>query len=90
MNSEIDDALIESLRELQAACSTCNKHEQAIVLIDACIEAGRNTKDGILGTLGLLGWNMAHARLLLAKSTGNAPTRHRWSCDSDGVYRSHP
>ena len=90
MDIEIDNDLIESLRELRAACSTCNKHEQAIVLIDACIDAGRNTKDGILGTLGLLGCNLTHARLLLAKSTGNAPARHRWSCDSDGVYRSHP
>ena len=79
MGTANDDDLIESLRELLAACSTCNKHEQAIVLIDACIEAGQNTKAGILGTLGLLGWNMAHARVLLVKSTGNAPTRHRWS-----------
>jgi hypothetical protein len=90
MDIEIDSDLFESMRELQAACSTCNKREQAIDLVDACIEAGRNTKAGILGTLGLLGRNMSHARLVLAKSTGNGTSRHRWSCDSDGVYRRHP
>ena len=84
-----NDTFIESLRELQAACCTCNQHEQVIVLIHACIEAGRNTQGPILDTLDRLGWNMQHARLLLKKSTGNLPALHLWSRDADGVYRSH-
>ena len=85
-----NDAFIEGLRDLRAACDTCNKHEQVIVLIHACIDSGRNTKGRILDALDRLGWNMQHARLLLDKSTGNLLALHRWSRDADGVYRSHP
>lgn len=87
---DTDEAFIEGLRGLLAACGPSNKHEQVIVLIHACIDSGRNTQGRILDALDRLGWNMRHARLMLEKSTGNAPSRHRWSRHADGVYRSHP
>ena len=86
-----DDAdLLESLRTLQGICSTCSKHEQAIVLIHACIDAGCNTKEGIFGMLRLLDWNMRHAGIILSNSTGNNPGLHHWRRDEAGIYLSHP
>ena len=44
MATENEDAFIESLRELRAACQTCNKHEQVIVLIHAFISIAANQR----------------------------------------------
>lgn len=86
-----DDSLLESLRSLDAACGEgTSKHDRAVVLIHACIDSGCNTKEGIFGMLQRMGWNMRHAGIILAKSTGSNPSRHYWQRDEAGIYRSHP
>ena len=84
-----EDAFVESLRALQRACQYCNKHDQAIVLISACIDAGYDTHGRILGALHALGWNLRHAAIVLIKSAGSNPAIHRWQRDDHGVYRNH-
>lgn len=91
MSMDQDEALLESLRNLDAACGEgTSKHDRAIVLIHGCIDAGCNTNERIFGMLRLLGWNMQHAQIVLSKSTGNNPALHRWHRDEAGIYRSHP
>jgi len=85
-----DDAFVASLRALQEACVYCNKHDQAIVLIHACIDAGYDTHGRILGALHAIDWNPRHAAIVLTKSAGGNPAIHRWQRDEHGIYRNHP
>lgn len=85
-----DQALIDSLRELDIACSPhATKNDRAIILIHACIDAGQNTHGRIIGILHAIGWNLKHAQIVLNKSAGNNPTLHRWQRDETGGYRNH-
>ena len=84
------ETLLADLRALEIACGTgANKNERVIVLIHACIHAGCNTKGAIQQALGLLGWNVSHALIILSKSTGNNPTLYRWRRDEAGIYTNH-
>ena len=85
-----DDAFVASLKTLQRACQYANKHDQAIVLIHACIDAGHNTHGRILGALHAIGWNLKHAAIVLTKSAGSNPAIYRWQRDEHGVYGNHP
>ena len=85
-----EQAFGDSLHDLQRACASCNRHDQAIVLIEACIEAGYNTQGRIHSILHALGWNLRHAQIILVKSAGSNPAIHRWQRDEHGVYCNHP
>ena len=85
------EALLEGLRALDQACGPdISKHDRVIVLIQACIEGGFDTKERILGALQRMDCHKTHAQIILSKSTGSNPSRHRWQRDEAGIYRNHP
>ncbi|QGP77779.1 hypothetical protein [Sphingobium sp. CAP-1] len=60
-----------------------NKHEQATMLIEACIMEGLNTAPKIVGALRQLGFDPRHAAIVLKGDTDYA---HRWVKDANGIY----
>lgn len=65
-------SLFEDLRALVKA-SGPNKHDQAINLCTACIEAGIDTKSAIMGTAMRLGLKRGHIARILKEGES-----HRW------------
>lgn len=57
-----------------------NKHDQALVLIQACIFEGSNTAAAIRDRLVLLGLNGTHVLLLLHKPSD------LWTRNAEGLY----
>lgn len=85
------EVFLEGLRALDRACGPAiSKPDRVIVLIHACIEGGFDTKERILQVLQRMDCNMTHARIILSKSTGGNPSRHRWERDESDTYRNHP
>lgn len=85
-----DQALLDSLHALDRACGPyTKKHDRAIVLIHACIDAGQNTHGRIISIMHAIGWNLKHAQIILSKSAGSNPALHRWQRDEAGVYHNH-
>lgn len=68
---------------LDTFASGCNRHEQLILMIEACIGEGINTASQIIGTLKLLGFNAQHIGMALNDLN---PIAHRWQRSEDGVY----
>ncbi|WP_156457483.1 hypothetical protein [Altererythrobacter sp. Root672] len=79
------DGLYDRLRKLLRDCGP-NKHDQAIVLITACVEEGITQGRDIVRTLQALGLNAQHVGKTLSDGTGNQPERHRWRKDAAGCY----
>ncbi len=77
------------LSGLRDDCAAAHKHEQATVLISACIGEGIDTKAKIIRTLVLLGFKGSHAANLLKYGTGTCPTGNYWWLDKSGSYRVH-
>ena len=76
------------LFDLKAACGpTANKHDIAIVLIEACIDNGWDTRSQIVGALREQGLNYRHVNITLNKGTGTHPKGFRWYLDTHGRYR---
>lgn len=77
-----------SLEELQAQLRTggCNKHDQVITLIAAFIDDGGRPAGAILDRLVALGYDRAHAQIILVKNAGTDPNRHPWQQNADGTY----
>lgn len=86
-NIQQDDVLDE-LRQLKAICGP-NKHDQATILISACIGEGLDTRPRIVGALRHLGLDYRHVNIVLNKLTGGDPQRHRWMRDAEGCYSLH-
>ena len=83
-----DDAnqIFSEVRQLIAdCCPTGNKHEQAIVAIEAFIIAGFDTRARIVGALRRLGFDNGHVHIVLKQETGKMD-HHRWRV-ADGRYR---
>ena len=77
------------LRALRDECSAANRHEQATVLISACIAEGVDTKSLIIRTLYLLGFKPAHVANVLKHGTGFCPLGNHWWVDGRGRYLVH-
>ncbi len=84
------DVVLDRLRQLLDACGTSNRHDLVIVAIEALIEEGVNTGPQIIGAARSLGFKACHVGVILGKSEGGNPDRHRWQRGTDGVYRLHP
>lgn len=79
--------LLESLRELDRSCGpSASKHERAIVMIHACIDASVHRRSLIVALLQRLGFKRGHIMIVLNSECGNNPSRHRWQRDELGVY----
>lgn len=84
-------ALFGRLRKLWLDCGpSTNKHDQARILIAACLDEGIVQGPRIVGTLAKLGFNNRHVGKLLTSMSGSDPARYDWSKDEDGEYHLHP
>lgn len=81
---------IEALRvTLDRFAPEINRHDRAVVMIEACIAQGINTRAAILQVANRLGFTRGHVPVILSKETGDNPTVHRWRLDEDGRYVLH-
>ena len=55
------DVALHRIRQLLDACGTSNRHDLAIVAIEALIEEGVNTGPAIIGAARSLGFKASHA-----------------------------
>lgn len=84
--STFPDNLHQEMADLIANCgSEANKHDLAIVTIEACIDNGVNTKPHLIGFLQHLGFKRGHIAKMLEFETRSS----RWRC-VDGVYHVNP
>lgn len=82
-----DKELFNGFRELLDSCGLeTSKHDRAIVLIEACIDQGIDTRARIVGVAKHLGFEHGHIAILLAQNTGRSPDSYRWQRDKDGQY----
>ncbi len=90
-NASAEDvtSIFKELRALKAACRRADSHSRAIVLIQACIDNGINTRARIRGTLPQLGFDADHAIIVLKACTGKYPDVHHWYRDDNGVFHNH-
>lgn len=80
------DALYQEMNDLIASCGTeANRHDLAIVTIEASLDNGINTKSHLIGFLQHLGFDRGHIAKLLDHETRS----RRWQC-VDGVYSTRP
>jgi hypothetical protein len=80
-----NERYLERLRDLKDACGR-NKHEQAAVLIEACIGDGITSRRGIVDVLGRMGFHHGHVVIVLNRRTGTIPGVHKWRRDETGRY----
>ncbi|MCA0979300.1 hypothetical protein LCM19_13080 [Qipengyuania flava] len=86
---ELEHAFFEGLRELWKECGHgTNKHDQARILIMACIDEGVNNGKRIVGILSKIGFNARHIGATLDRQCGSNPD-HDWWKDNEGNYRLH-
>ena len=80
-----------SLRELHAKLidSGCNLNDQAITLIEACIESGIDRGPAIVRAMSELGLNKASVGAQLKHNCAKSPDRCQWFKAEDGRYRLH-
>lgn len=82
VSPKFSDNLYREMRDLIANCGTeANKHDLAIVTIEACIDNGINTKPQLIGFLQHLGFERGHIAHMLNFETASS----RWRC-TDGTY----
>lgn len=86
LRSKFSDNLYEEMKDLIASCgSEANKHDLAIVTIEACIDNGVNTKSHLIGILQHVGLDRGHLAITLEVETAS----RRWRC-VEGVYHVNP
>ena len=80
-----------SLTELRdrLVAEGCSKHDQAVILIQACIKSGIDKGPEIAATVSGLGLDKRHVGLTLGNSEGCNAERHHWVRGADGRYRVH-
>ena len=79
--------VLERLRALLEEIRPANRHDQAIVLIEACILEGIDTRPQIVRVGRELGFDYRHVAMTLNAQEGRHPDRHRWCRDAEGRYR---
>ena len=77
------DPIARLQRLLDTYGTGANKHEQAIMLVEACISEGINTGPRIIGALKRLGFDHRHVAIVLK---GDTPFAHGWRKGTDGIY----
>ena len=75
------EAVLHGVGRLLGACPGANKNDRLAVAIEALIEAGVDTRSRIVGAARSLGFDPAHAGVLLGRE------RHRWRRGADGAFR---
>jgi len=80
-----DKVLFDGLRKLMSDVGP-NKHDQAIIVIMACIGQGIDTLPRLRGVMRSLGFDPRHVGIMLNGGTGTNPEMHRWQRDENGVY----
>lgn len=86
---EVDAALLAGLRGLDRSCGdAASKHDRAIVLIQACIDHGINTRSQIVSALRQLDFDQGHVAITLRTGTGSDPASYHWQRDAAGTYRN--
>jgi hypothetical protein len=81
--------VLNRIRQLLDACGTSNRHDLVIVAIKALIEESVDTGPQIIGAMRSLGFKASHVGVILGKSEGGNPDRHRWQRGTDRMYRLH-
>lgn len=82
----LSDSLYQDMTDLIANCGAeANRHDLAIVAIEASLDNGINTKRHLIGFLQHLGFDRGHIANLLKFETASC----RWQC-VDGVYSTRP
>ena len=80
------DALYQEMKDLIASCGAeANRHDLAIVVIEASLDNGINRKNHLIGFLQHLGFDRGHVAHLLKFETAS----RRWQC-IEGVYSTRP
>lgn len=78
--------LRQEMEDLIASCGpAANKHDLAIITIEACIDNGVNTKPHLIGILQNVGLDRGHIAITLEVETAS----RRWRC-VEGVYHVNP
>lgn len=73
-----------------ASCGpNANKHDQANVLISACIMEGLDNGARIVGALKRLGFRPRHVSIVLKEGTGGSASSSHWRRDARGRYSLH-
>jgi hypothetical protein len=88
-SADVVARVFSELRDLKAACRRADAHSRAIVMIQACIDNGIDTRSRIRGTLIKLGFHEDHAVIMLNAYAGPNPEAHHWYRDEDGTYHNH-
>lgn len=80
-------ALFACLEEVKWQCTLqgCNKNEQVIALILACLGEGITAASVIVGTITCLGYNNKHVGMMLHDNIG-----HLWHRDGVRIYEAEP
>ena len=87
---ELENAFFEGLRALWHDCGhDTSKHDQARVLIMACIDGGVHYGKRIVGILAYIGLNRRHIGATLKNLCGPNPELHDWFKDAAGRYHLH-
>lgn len=87
---ELEYAFFEGLRALWLRCGAdTSKHDQARILIMACIDGGVGNGSRIVGILSKIGFNARHIGATLDRQCGSNPDLHDWWKDDEGNYRLH-
>lgn len=82
----VSDADCQAIKDMIAGCgSAANRHDLAIISIEASLDIGVNTKRHLIGFLNYLGFDRGHVAELLKHETRSG----RWQC-VDGVYSTRP
>ena len=88
---ETTHAFFQRLEKLRYDCGPrTSKHDQARVLIAACIDEGIVSRRRLIGILAQLKFDRRHAGKTLHEFCGPDPDRHDWWSDEAGNYRLHP
>ena len=86
----LENAFFEGLRELWRECGhDTSKHDQARILIMACIDGGVSNGSRIVGILSHIGLNARHVGATLKNLCGPNPDMHDWWKGHDGRYQLH-
>ena len=87
---KLESAFFEGLRALWRDCGhDTNKHDQARILISACIDGGIDDGKRIVGILSHIGLNARYVGATLRHLCGPNAALHDWWKDDEGKYHLH-
>jgi hypothetical protein len=67
----------------------CSKHDQVLILIEACIGEAVTKGSDIIAVISALGFSSRHVGMWLAQGCGPSAERNRWFKGADGRYCLH-